>query len=1609
MTNLIIILTLSFSFLFGVDSPKSESHTESLSKLQDNTTKIPFDPEIFQQNQPTKKRLQKRMQNRPARSAKGAPKPAGTSIYMSNQKRDKTLLKQTPTKKILQDKVHLEKQKNAKQKLNALWTLPKSGNTAINHNAFREKKFNHQTSTRDRSRTTRTTGTEYYFYSVDSLYNAFGWVLESGGAGCNECDNPQLEDLNEWHATTIDITSQSSFEEFGNYSGFEEYYFQFIDENETGEYDEGEIYAVSCENATTGEWEGGNLTVAYNGNVYDLDFPDFWAMAYDFDWESDENDEFEFLGEFNGHEYYVSNFESTWSDAYNMVEDEEAHLVTISSQEENDFIFEHTGGGVWIGFTDQYDEGNWEWVTGEDADYTNWGEDEPNNMDGEQHWAYMFETGQWDDLNDEPKGFVYEIGEAQHFELTNFEISINGGDVTDIEAGESATVTIEFDNTGAEPYAGMMAILYDADFNDELDPEVDVNIFGEDEEDGAFLLVDNMEPDQNMDIGVIEFPLSYEDDDGLGFMTFFQQTSWHFTSFDPEYGYDDNFATLHVGGFESAYSISGQTNPPTPNLMVYAGSDSMQTMPLLTMTNEEGEYQLDVSHADSFMVMMYDGLDFYDNIAINPPMQFVGVDGHVSGIDFEIEEYNTVVWGHVTNSDGYGIYDANVYFSHYDDSSDVYNDAWTDENGYYELWIQGGYEYSVSVWADGYEDYYDYIYIEDSGDFEYNVTLGSGGDGLGTVFGSVHDLEGNPIDLSNIYFWNGDGEGYYTFSEFGDWYWIELPPGDYSAYAYSDTAGWWPDLWPGGTSLHVEEGSEEEINFTLFPTNEFGYVIVHVDGIDESAYVQVQNDNEEFVYGGWTNWYGDVGTALSYGEYEVQVYGNTGNTVQYANFSVGSDSMEWVYIDMGGGNDEWGVIQGSVMNGEDGYGVEGAWIHAWNDDEWHETWTDEDGYYSMLIPAGGYEVEACADGFNCAWNYVEVGPNDEIWIDFLIEPEEDDNLVSNGGFEHVYEAENGQLHAEDWSWFPEEAENHHIEASGNMIYNSAEQFWALEGEYSLKMWGQYNDALNYTAYYQTFDDLSPGTNIYADAMFMSHQDDWIGQGTNKAYLFISYFDMDWNHIGFDSSAHFNGYYEPSMWHGLWVEGVVPEGASYVNIGVEYIQENNDQNGSIYVDNVYGEAYSNEGMWTHLGQFEGNTYWLSPGGEEYLNTWTEAYDMLESWEIPEYHIVTIGSQEENDFIQEASGFNDFWIGFTDQEDEGDWQWVTGEGVTYTNWADGEPNNSNEEDFAHMWGFDGTWNDHQAEHRARFVLEIESIDEAGSILDVSDVPDDQGGRVYVKFSGSIHDTDSLRTAEMYTVERLDGDTWVGLNSVSAYGNDEYVVEATTLADSTSENDAIMTYRIIAAMEEGNFASDPGSGYSVDNIAPGAPTGVVAAVSGGVVYLEWAHSDANDLDYYAVYRSTDPEFVPSEENMIGSSEGSDFADDVEELGDYYYGVTALDLHENESAPSEFVNVTLLSLDDIRGLPEVFTLHQNYPNPFNPNTQIEYALPTDANVSVVIYDLMGRQISTLVNQQVSAGYHSVMWNATSDMGSPVSAGVYIYTITANDFRDVKKMILLK
>lgn len=93
----------------------------------------------------------------------------------------------------------------------------------------------------------------------------------------------------------------------------------------------------------------------------------------------------------------------------------------------------------------------------------------------------------------------------------------------------------------------------------------------------------------------------------------------------------------------------------------------------------------------------------------------------------------------------------------------------------------------------------------------------------------------------------------------------------------------------------------------------------------------------------------------------------------------------------------------------------------------------------------------------------------------------------------------------------------------------------------------------------------------------------------------------------------------------------------------------------------------------------------------------------------------------------------------------------------------------------------------------------------------------------------------------------------------------------------------------------------------------------------------------------------------------------------------------------------------------PESYSLSQNYPNPFNPSTTIHYELPTESNVKIAIYDMLGRKIHELISQKQHAGNHSVQWNGIDSQGNKVSAGIYLYQIQAGDFVQTKKMLLLR
>jgi len=526
---------------------------------------------------------------------------------------------------------------------------------------------------------------------------------------------------------------------------------------------------------------------------------------------------------------------------------------------------------------------------------------------------------------------------------------------------------------------------------------------------------------------------------------------------------------------------------------------------------------------------------------------------------------------------------------------------------------------------------------------------------------------------------------------------------------------------------------------------------------------------------------------------------------------------------------------------------------------------------------------------------------------------------------------------------------------------------------------------------------------------------------------------------------------------------------------------------------------------------------------------------------------------------------------------------------------------------------------------FHLHVENF--IPEIISITDVPEDQGGWVYVEFTASYFDSPE-ETGQQYDIYRFDtfedSAAWVMVTSGSAIYQDQYIFEVHTSGDSTSEDDGMTEFKVVASMNEGVFHSDPMMGYSTDDLAPEAPTGLLAAQTGTDITLNWDPlEETDDFNYFSIHRSESAEFETGAETLIGYSTELTYLDTTAEwFTTLYYRVNATDFagntgpasdaaegyvhvnlapvmseieaqsmdedqsfemvvsatDENEAdmltygalssvddvmatvsndtlsigltenwfgtadlmvyvtdgelsdttsftltvnavndaptvfgliSPEDSTQITITSADlmqeldlvvswepstdvdnddlsygfvlyngpygadvlidtlltetvlnipyqsiaeligfmgltSISGdwtvfatdgvdttqsgdvwnitldasdvlsvdgeiLPTVFALHQNYPNPFNPTTKIRYDLPEDALVSITIYDIMGRSIRSLVNSQQTAGYRSIQWNATNNLGEPVSAGMYIYMIQAGEFRQVKKMVLLK
>jgi hypothetical protein len=184
-----------------------------------------------------------------------------------------------------------------------------------------------------------------------------------------------------------------------------------------------------------------------------------------------------------------------------------------------------------------------------------------------------------------------------------------------------------------------------------------------------------------------------------------------------------------------------------------------------------------------------------------------------------------------------------------------------------------------------------------------------------------------------------------------------------------------------------------------------------------------------------------------------------------------------------------------------------------------------------------------------------------------------------------------------------------------------------------------------------------------------------------------------------------------------------------------------------------------------------------------------------------------------------------------------------------------------------------------------------------------------------------------------------------------------------------------------------------------------------AGNTVLLKWSTASETNNYGFEVQKSFDTtnvftaianSFVAGHGTTVDAHTYS-FTDPDVQPGVWYYRLQQTDL-DGTIHYSEKITASSLTGVTERALPTVFALDQNYPNPFNPATTIDFALPKDARVNLQVYNVLGQQVATLVDEVRQAGYYSVRFDA-----GRLASGLYIYRIVAGDVTMVKKMMLTK
>jgi hypothetical protein len=257
------------------------------------------------------------------------------------------------------------------------------------------------------------------------------------------------------------------------------------------------------------------------------------------------------------------------------------------------------------------------------------------------------------------------------------------------------------------------------------------------------------------------------------------------------------------------------------------------------------------------------------------------------------------------------------------------------------------------------------------------------------------------------------------------------------------------------------------------------------------------------------------------------------------------------------------------------------------------------------------------------------------------------------------------------------------------------------------------------------------------------------------------------------------------------------------------------------------------------------------------------------------------------------------------------------------------------------------------------------------------------------------------------------WESVGSINATYTPTYSFTAPTRQDSTVVNPATTYFRVLA-----HEAPDPGSriwesgtvsARSVDNVAPAAPILLAIQQSGSNVVLTWKPVDVPDLDHYTLYRAAANGVRAIAANFLTDATLPNHTDFGGAGGNYYYVVTATDIHGNESTTSNEVSLSGATTVDETPPIRTLTVRPNSPNPFSTRTDLNLGLPRAAEVTMELFDIGGRRVLSRSLGMLPAGWQKVALQATDERGHALANGVYFYRVHMGGATVTNKLVIAR